>query len=82
MVDVHPVTVSGQLTDTPGLGDSAATARSSIPIAHNERFKNSAGGWVHARQDFAVAIWGGLGDWTHPPTHSTGQHVVASRPVR
>ena len=68
--DINQLTISGNLTRDPELRTPTGTQPvCSIRIAHNERYKNSAGDWADRAQYFDVTIWGGLGEWVAGQRH-------------
>ncbi len=76
--DINTVTVSGNLTTEPELrslpsGQSVCQLR----IAHNDRYKDSAGSWADRPAYFDVTVWSGLGEWMGRNLHK-GQKVVVS----
>ncbi len=78
--DINQLTVSGNLTRDPELRNlNSSQSVCSIRIAHNERFKDSAGEWQDRAQYFDVTIWGGLGEWIAKNVSSGDKVVVAGR---
>ena len=78
--DINHTTISGNLTRDPELRTpTGAQPVCSIRIAHNERYKNTAGDWADRAQYFDVTIWGGLGEWVASNVASGDKVVVAGR---
>jgi len=78
--DINHTTISGNLTRDPELRTpTGAQPVCSIRIAHNERYKNTAGDWADRAQYFDVTIWGGLGEWVAGNIASGDKVVVAGR---
>ena len=78
--DINHTTISGNLTRDPELRTpTGAQPVCSIRIAHNERYKNTAGDWADRAQYFDVTIWGGLGEWVAGNVASGDKVVVAGR---
>jgi len=78
--DINQLTISGNLTGDPELRSlNSGQSLCKIRIAHNERYKNSAGEWTDRPQYFDVTVWGGIGDWVGGHLSKGDKVVVAGR---